>query len=340
MFFFCVFKNLVFQQQPANQFVAPVAVAGASAGAGAGAVEAPIRRDDDPQTARVDDADNGDGAIDGDVDNNNNADDSANRPHPPSSPWRHFFFDNGDGSAKCLLPPSKIGNQGHALTISTKGGASNLLRHLQGECHKTELNKFNELLGPPTFMSADAAADKIIEEQNAKHSNGGAIGKAFRTAKRLSGAVDENLTDALIRELSFVCFIIKKGLSFNCADDAHLAHFVGLASQAALPKRQRVSDVLLPLMYEIICAARDELVKSIEYFSITVDGWTSVAKDQYLSLTVHTITPEWQREAFLLDLIPLPISHTWLNMAHAVALRLMQMMPANATLVATVTDNG
>ena len=262
------------------------------------------------------------------------------QPAPPSSRWRAFFKDCGNNVFECLLAPSSAGSQMHPKTISISGGPSNLGRHLESQWHKKEYEEFVRLTGPPASMAPESAAALIIEEQNKKAADGGAIGKAFRTAKRMSGAADENLTEALIRELSFVCFLIKNGLSFNCIEDRHLAQFVGQASQKALPKRHRVSDVLLPLMFEIVCDQRREKIKHIDFFSITCDAWTSIAMDSYLSLTVHFVNREWELESFLLDLISLPVSHTWLNMAHVVALRLLQLLPESATLVATVTDNG
>lgn len=41
----------------------------------------------------------------------------------------------------------------------------------------------------------------------------------------------------------------------------------------------------------------------------------------------------------MLDLIPLNESHTWQAMASAIATRLENFMPAQSTLVCTVTDN-
>ena len=211
-----------------------------------------------------------------------------------SSPWLHFFTETKD-TYECKLVPSGTSLQPHAKSISNRSGPSNLRRHISGSHHKAEFDRFNELLAAPTLMDPAAAAALVLQEQQEKINKGG-IAAAFRSAKRHAGA-SGGVTEALVRELAFVCYMIKNGLSFISIEDPNLAHFVGLSGQKALPSRRRVSDTLLPLMYEIVVEMRNETVKGIDFFSITVDGWTSDANDQYLAVTVHAIlTQSWCRE--------------------------------------------
>lgn len=270
----------------------------------------------------------------------------ANNNSASSSYWK-FFFElkpaDGDTLAHytCLLPPETVSanRQTHQPDITTKGGTSNLKRHLMSTFHKKAAARFEELLGAPHFVAADKAAKQVIDESTQRMTTN-SIATLLQSGKRARGDGDV-LAAQLMRELAFVCFQINKGLSFNTADDPFLKHFVGVVShQQALPSRKRVADTLLPLMYSLVMSERDVLWRNVDYFSITTDAWTSVAQDQYLSITIHFIDKSTFRlHSMLLDLVPLAESHTWQNMSRAIAVRLRNLLPPTATLVCTVTDN-
>ena len=282
---------------------------------------------------------------------------------------RFFFNDNADDDDEtkaqcysCLLAPesgSASSKQVHHVDIKKTGGTRNLSRHLESAFHIKSMAHFNSLIGAPQFMQADEAARLVIEEATRRRS-AGSIGTLFNGAKRARSTDSDALAGQLMRELTFVAFLLSKGafsvcslvefalsllcfrpgISFNAVEDENLAQFIQMSKQQPLPSRKRIADTLLPLMYELVMQDRNVLLKAVDFFSITTDAWTSVAHEQYLAVTVHFIDAGFVLHGMLLDLIPMSERHTWQNMTRAIASRLAELMPAASTLVCTVTDNG
>lgn len=261
-----------------------------------------------------------------------------------ASTWSKFFdfvaeTDTAPAQYRCRLPPETVGanKQTHQKCIKSTGGSSNLRRHMRSQFHKAAMAKFDSKCQAPLFMNPDEAAKEVVEEELEKF---GQRKSVFSGAKRRRSDNGDVAASQLMRELTFVCFQINKGLSFRSSEDPYLASFISMSKQQELPSRKRIADTLLPLMYEIVVQRRGELLKRVDFFSITTDGWTSPAQSQFVAITVHFVLPDWQHHSLLLDLVPLNESHTWQNLSSAVALRLQNLMPDTATLVCTVTDNG
>ena len=49
---------------------------------------------------------------------------------------------------------------------------------------------------------------------------------------------------------------------------------------------------------------------TIDFVSISFDGWTSDASQNYIGILCHGITPNWTLETFLLDVVPVSESET------------------------------
>jgi hypothetical protein len=260
------------------------------------------------------------------------------------STWTFFFTklpatENAPAQYQCRLHPETVGGntQTHKKFIKASGGSSNLRRHMRSHFHLEAMKKFDEKIGAPQFMSHEHAANEVVEEETTKFAD---RKLAFSGTKRRRSDNGDVAASQLMRELTFVCFMINKGLSFRSSEDPYLASFISMSKQQALPSRKRIADTLLPLMYELVVAKRGELLRQVDFFSITTDGWTSAAQSQFVAITVHFILPNWQHHSMLLDLVPLNESHTWQNLTTAVALRVQNLLPDTATLVCTVTDNG
>jgi hypothetical protein len=276
-----------------------------------------------------------------DDDNNDMAEDDGDNAVPRSI-WKKFFVligasDDAPAHYSCLLPPETVsGNrQTHRRDIKKTGGSSNLRRHMKSTYHAKALAKFKEKIGAPTFMAYDKAAQEVIDEMKVACESNSVLTQLMKRQRTEGDAA----ASQMYRELMFVCFQISKGLSFSTADDPYLAAFVESSQQQQLPDRKRIANTLLPLMYNLVVSDRAVKWSKVDFFSITTDGWTSVAQAQYVAITIHFVS-DWRLHSMLLDLVPLSESHNWQNLTRAVALRIQNLLPPTATLVCTVTDNG
>lgn len=48
---------------------------------------------------------------------------------------------------------------------------------------------------------------------------------------------------------------------------------------------------------------KEKLKNTADYYSVTVDGWTSSATDSYLSLTCHWVSDSWILESKCLQVL-------------------------------------
>jgi hypothetical protein len=268
----------------------------------------------------------------------------AGNANANQSYWTLFFKltpADGDKIAhySCLLPPETVSasKQLHQPDIKKSGGTGSLHRHLKSTFHVKAMKRFSDLIGAPHFMEAGKAVQQVIQEASSRM-QANSIATLMSNAKRARGDGDA-LAAQLVRELAFVAFQIDKGLSFNTVESRYLKLFMMQAEQQQLPSRKRIADTILPLMYSLVTHERAQKWRDIDFFAMTVDAWTSIAKDRYLSITIHTITSTFELSCALLDLVSLPEAHTWQNMTRAVAVRLRNLLPPTATLVCTVTDN-
>lgn len=76
------------------------------------------------------------------------------------------------------------------------------------------------------------------------------------------------------------------------------------------PSRKYFTSVAIPETYNNMKADLVHEFKGIKFFSCTMDGWSSIAGDPYLSLTIHYINAEWQLVAKCLSTMYVPQSHT------------------------------
>lgn len=209
--------------------------------------------DDDDNNNNDDNNDNNNGANDSNNNNNDNMNedvDARDRGRPPESRYRHFFEQDPDNlnMLTCMLPPSSVSSsrQAHAKSVAKSGGAANLQRHLQGDSHAKELQRFKELTSAPHMLNPKAAAEQVINEAKKRHADNALALLAGNKKQKGDG---EEWVDRALRELAFVGFLVRKGLAFECAEDLHLQAFLGITRQQQLPRRARITNIILPLFY-------------------------------------------------------------------------------------------
>lgn len=105
--------------------------------------------------------------------------------------------------------------------------------------------------------------------------------------------------------------IVDNGLPLSLVDSAKFRAMISyLRPNYVPPCRRKLTAVLLPDMRKRLEAAMARQLSRIEYYSLAVDSWTSVANLNYLAITCQGITKEWEHEHFLLQVTPVTESET------------------------------
>jgi len=104
--------------------------------------------------------------------------------------------------------------------------------------------------------------------------------------------------------------------------------------------RQTLTNRIVPQVFDLCKQATRGILDTIEYASITSDGWSSVSNDAYISVTIHFIDLDWVFRKMLLDIVPITdISED----ADAVKCAIEQVLIDNEVqdkIVCVTTDEG
>jgi hypothetical protein len=84
---------------------------------------------------------------------------------------------------------------------------------------------------------------------------------------------------------------------------------------------------------------KNKLFLILNRVSVTMDGWTSISGDPYLSLTCHFINSEWKLITSCLTTMYYPESHTADNLADFVTSTLHDFGLRRGNLVSMTTDS-
>ena len=84
----------------------------------------------------------------------------------------------------------------------------------------------------------------------------------------------------------------------------------GFDSRYQLPGRKHFSNTVIPQRYTLEKAQLTKTMAEISYLSLTSDGWSSLNRDPYMSLTAHYIDTSWKLHTKCLATSYLPESHT------------------------------
>jgi len=209
-------------------------------------------------------------------------------------------------------------------------------RHLKSKCHRQAYARFQQNVD--IGLAVDVAVQRTIAAFPAEGgpTEAGTLDRHFKRAKSTWSATELTLR----RELAWLCFAVMSGMPLRASDDVYLAVYHKLSNDAAAPPaRRRISDVLLPLLYDMVQRHRDKHLQDVDFFSISTDGWTNDYGEQFIAVNASYITDDFKLRTTLLDMVELPERHTWQHVAHKVAVVLETKMPPASVLTTTVTDN-
>ncbi|KAK3911914.1 E3 SUMO-protein ligase ZBED1 [Frankliniella fusca] len=108
----------------------------------------------------------------------------------------------------------------------------------------------------------------------------------------------------------------------------------------AFPGRRAMTDNYIPRMYIETVETIKSLLKEADYISLTMDGWTSVAKEAFIGATAHFINLAWELVSVTLGCMPTDESHTAANLAEFTESMLQQWNIKKDSVSSVTVDNG
>jgi hypothetical protein len=125
-----------------------------------------------------------------------------------------------------------------------------------------------------------------------------------------------------------------------------------------VPDRKKLSNVYVPLLYNLVEGLVKEAVLQAEFASFTSDAyvpgmlfsylnptislscsWSSIRQRKFTALTIHFIH-DWTLHSYTLGVLPTPEAHTIQNIEKFLRGHLDNMLPSDCVIVSGITDNG
>ncbi|XP_067949497.1 E3 SUMO-protein ligase ZBED1-like [Watersipora subatra] len=113
----------------------------------------------------------------------------------------------------------------------------------------------------------------------------------------------------------------------------------GLDPRYQCPGRNHFSKIAIPEKFIQEKSAITEALKNVTSCSLTTDGWSSLAKDPYMSLTINYIDTDWTLVNKCLATSYLPVSHTADNISNFVGATLSEYNLYKEKVVSITTDS-
>lgn len=106
-------------------------------------------------------------------------------------------------------------------------------------------------------------------------------------------------------------WVIKKYLPFRFFDDEDTQNvFKYLRSEATVPKRGQLKNLIFKRFEEVRDIVLQILQKNSSKISFTLDGWTSVNGKSFYGITGHFISEEWILHSLVIDFVESNGEHT------------------------------
>ncbi|CAG9840808.1 unnamed protein product [Diabrotica balteata] len=126
---------------------------------------------------------------------------------------------------------------------------------------------------------------------------------------------------------------------FSIVEDRGFKKFVtALNPSYVLPNRKTISSCMIPAEYERCLNAVRHEVLSITNATLTTDNWTSTNVDNYLALTSHHISDDFELRSILLECSVMNSSHTSQNLALEIN-KIINKFHLNDKILIIVSDN-
>lgn len=93
-------------------------------------------------------------------------------------------------------------------------------------------------------------------------------------------------------------------------DEGFKELIAGFDPSYKLPSRTTLSRTILPEKYNLAAENIRMKLNDASYITLTTDTWTSMATENYLSITAHFIDNEWRLHSILIHCFKFSERHT------------------------------
>ena len=125
-------------------------------------------------------------------------------------------------------------------------------------------------------------------------------------------ALNRNSTRSIAIDKGIAEFIIKDMESLSVVDGEGFRNLLNILEPCyQLPSRPHIHNKYIIPMYHSTVEHVKTVLGNAERYSLTTDGWSSLANDSYISLTCHFIDKySFTLESVLLNTTHMPEAHT------------------------------
>lgn len=126
---------------------------------------------------------------------------------------------------------------------------------------------------------------------------------------------------------------------YTVQKDSFIKLLKGFDPRYQCPGRNFFTKTAIPERYQLEKTTLTNILNNTPFISCTADGWSSLAKDPYMSLTVHYVDSKWAVTSKCLATTYLPESHTGVNISNFVTETLNEYNVPKEKVVSLTTDS-
>ncbi|WAR07122.1 ZBED1-like protein [Mya arenaria] len=216
-----------------------------------------------------------------------------------SKVWEYFGFRDGT-SDEDNKPTCKVC---YADILCKSGNTTNMSNHLKRK-HGIDISSASSATSGP--QSTPVGKPSANKSSNAK------IPDMFNMKQKLSTSNDRHkaLTQAT------AAFIAMDMRPFSVVENKGFQYLMKIAEpRYCLPSRTHFANTVLPGINSRVKNRVMNELRCCESLAITTDSWTSRATVNYLTVTAHTISTDWEISSYTLETQAFSESHTAENLS-------------------------
>ena len=187
--------------------------------------------------------------------------------------------------------------------------------HLRSENAKSHVSRMHAAMWKAVEKAAQEGHDVAQTFDALMQAAGGKKTKQ----STLAGVVHFKRPGQLEKELAFLVWLVRQKLPYNAVEDPSY----NVMMQTFNVKLRKASSLknLTFALHEVALRKAVAEIRDAKAYNITIDYWTAINGNQFLSITYHWTDENWNVRAQTLDLVPLNAAHTAELTAAAVQMR-------------------
>ncbi|XP_005100965.1 zinc finger BED domain-containing protein 4 [Aplysia californica] len=267
--------------------------------------------------------------------------------------WKHFVLPTpGSETCSCIHCGAVM-----SYSYEHRGSTTNMRRHVE----RKHPEQFLETEGQKCSISSDITHDKSqnyyvtansrdtvndnecsssLIEPKTEPVPVASVDKSFPSVKsplniKSGGSKEKEQTDALVLQM-----ITSDLQSLSLVESEGFRNVVkALNSQYELPSCDKLSEDLLPHLYEEVQQDVKISLQLSDKVAITADSWMSWSSKQYVTLTAHFLSQSWEKKSLVLSTMQISNDLTGVELAAELKKNLMDWEIQNKVCaVLTETD--